>query len=82
MDESKVFVGVDIGGGDEQGIIRIKYEMDSQDYSLAQCPHADFLLRVGSRVCRKCKYHKGHSIIEQYVDCACPMDEKLTTLPK
>ena len=47
MDESKVFVGVDIGGGDEQGIIRIKYETDSQDYSLAQCPHADFFVASG-----------------------------------
>jgi hypothetical protein len=46
---------------------------------LKQCPHADFVLRVGSIVCSGCKYNKltRYDFDSCYVDCICPDDKIL-----
>ena len=60
---------------------RLQYETDKYGWSKLQCPHADFLLRVGSQVCRKCQYHLKQNMRQGYVDCFCPEGEMLKTLP-
>lgn len=60
----------------------IEYDIKNQ-WSTKQCPHADFVLRVGSAVCRKCKYNKRTRIDifdNGYVDCACPDNKILKNL--
>lgn len=52
-------------------------------WSTKQCPHADFLLQVGSEWCSKCKYNKltrKDIFGDGYVDCTCPDDKKFENL--
>lgn len=59
---------------------RIEYK-EEDGWSKTNCPHADFLLGVGSIVCRKCKYHFMQSPVKRFVECLCPEGEMLIDLP-
>jgi hypothetical protein len=54
-------------------------------WSNTQCPYADFVLKVGSALCAKCKYYDHHNYTcitkeEAYaVFCNCPEDVKFST---
>lgn len=60
--------------------MKINFEVDIFGWSKTQCPNANFLLRVGSKVCQECRYNKKQNNIEHYVDCDCPYGEKFTTI--
>lgn len=62
--------------------MRISYKTDKQGWSETQCPHANFILRVGSQLCQQCKYWFGQNSDECCVHCLCPDGEMLKILPK
>ena len=61
----------------------IEYKIKNQA-SEKQCPHADFLLRVGSALCNICEYNKStiNNFFNSCVNCTCPDDKQLEDLPK
>lgn len=61
----------------------IEYKIKNRE-SIKQCPHANFVLRVGSVLCSRCEYNKltSNDFDNGCVDCICPDDKKLEKLPK
>ena len=69
-------------------MVKIIFSVDEDcSWSNTQCPHADFLLRVGSVTCGKCKYLDCFAPVKRCEDgtheyalfCNCPDDVKFST---
>lgn len=56
----------------------IHYTFDKDGYCSTNCPHCDFLLRVGSKVCYQCTHFVSHDYKRRIVTCKCPENHKLT----
>lgn len=61
--------------------MKIYLTTDEYGWSKTQCPHANFVLRVGSQVCQKCQHWFGRNQEESYIYCLCPDGETLKRLP-
>lgn len=61
-------------------IMKIDFAIDERGWSMTQCPHADFLLRVGSQTCQQCRYWFGQNQTEHYIHCLCPEGERIKNL--
>ena len=49
--------------------MKVEYKVNDQNWSLTQCPHKDFVLKIGSIECQKCIYWFGQNHRDHYVHC-------------